>query len=139
MSKYVQVSVFGEGYHSGTEYWEGVILTKEIWEKIKDEIGDTISLGELDGKHSDVQGTIDVDFLSEDDMKEESDCENDGDDLYYEIINAMRLKGYNSPEEIIEKIDHEVNQLIEFKLIEVKMRIRKDKVEEFYRCIEQFK
>nr|WP_312985456.1 hypothetical protein [Clostridioides sp.] len=137
MEKYVLISVYGEGYHSGAEYYESVVLTRDIWERIEENMETEIYLGELDGKHSCVESEIEVDFLEEEDLKDQSDTDNDGDNLYWEIFNTMKSSGYDNVKEILEKIEKDVKALEVY--TEVKVKIRKDKLDELMNFVEIIK
>jgi len=137
MAEYVLVSAYGEGYYSGAEYCEEVILTKDIWENIEEHMEKEICLGELDGKHSCVEGTIEVNYLEDEVLGNPRNTNNDGELLYEEIYDAMEYCGYNEVEKILEKIEKDVKALEIY--TEVKVKIRKDKLDELMNFVETIK
>lgn len=90
----VNLCCFGEGYHSGATYEENIAVSKEVYEKCKDKISDLkVYLGELDGKHSCVNGEIEAQYFSEEMIPEAGFDEtyNDGDSMYQELKSVFNL------------------------------------------------
>lgn len=93
----VKIDVYGEAYYSGSVYREERWLTKDTYEKIKDEIPAEIYLGELDGKHSEVLGEVGVFDYNHEDLISLNplDLEEDGDELWEVISNLCLEVGVN--------------------------------------------
>lgn len=68
MKTFVHLKVEAEGYRSGATEQDEVFLTPDIYEAIKDELGTTMWFHELDGKYSEQEEDIQVQFLTEDDL-----------------------------------------------------------------------
>lgn len=115
----VNLCCYAEGYYSGAKYEENVVISEDFYEKIKNliETEECVSLGELDGKHSNVEGNIDVQFFNEKEIdnagfdKDNSDgsClyeylkETIGDSLSKELDdNIKEIKDYLSTRDLYE-------------------------------------
>ena len=83
----IKINVYGEGYHSGAEYNETIFLLEEDYKLLSENLQDKeIYLGELDGKHSEVMGEIDVEIISEAcQLNYDFGVSDDGDTLYWEL------------------------------------------------------
>lgn len=121
------------GYYSGAEYQEDIVILLEDYKDgiaagyINADIDDDyeISVGELDGKHSNVDGTVSVTFLSKDNlMKDLGESCKDSNYLKYELFN-----GNTSKCEELEKKFEDYYESLEH-LVEVKVSIPKSKVEQ---------
>lgn len=67
----VNLCFSAEGYYSGQVYEENVTISEEFYEKIKDKVSEMeVYISELDGKHSEVLGEIDVQPCEEKDIPE---------------------------------------------------------------------
>lgn len=89
----VNIGVYAEGYYSGSSYSENVLIKEESYEKIKADIPEEIFCGELDGKHSQVYGEVEVELYKEGDLLTYTNEDCDGDTLKYEIVDVF--KKYN--------------------------------------------
>ena len=58
--KLVNVNLYACGYYSKSEYEDNIWIKKSSYEKLKDVFPKRISCGELDGKHSEVIGGVEV-------------------------------------------------------------------------------
>lgn len=83
----VQINAYAEGYYSGQTHEENVFITKESYEKVKEDVGAIeIYVYDLDGKHSEVESDITIIELTEEELLEmDLNVENDGEDLYYKV------------------------------------------------------
>jgi hypothetical protein len=109
----VLVSVYGCGYYSDNEYEESIWLTKETFDKIVDDIPSEISLGELDGKHSQVFGDVEWEDFSEKNILHKPnpfDLVADGTSLEEKIWDVLDKNGINYSEEK-KKIYNYINSL----------------------------
>lgn len=115
----VNLCFYAEGYHSGAEYEENITVSEEFFEKIKEVVKDMeVYVYELDGKHSEVLGCIEVQYFSEEDIKEWSlsdlnKTKNDGESFYDNLCYACEdceLDQSDLDEEIkrIEKYTREI-------------------------------
>ncbi|MBD5589273.1 hypothetical protein [Clostridium botulinum] len=121
----VKLNLYGEAYYSGQEYNETIFLLEGDYLKLEQDFnGMEISLGELDGKHSEVYGEVEVEYISEEkqlDYKYNT-CD-DGECLYWELYESahdMKL------EEMIKRTNDYINNLDS--LVEVTYTIRKSQV-----------
>ena len=87
----VNLCFSAEGYYSGQVYEENVTISEESYEKIKDKVDSMevyISESDVDGKHSEVLGEIDIQKCEEKDISEwltETKCDGETfrEHLYY--------------------------------------------------------
>lgn len=56
----VFISVYVEAYYSTAEYYDSFWIKRSSYEKIKNNLSDELYCGELDGKHSEIMGNINV-------------------------------------------------------------------------------
>lgn len=102
-------------------------LAKQTWHE------KSISVGELDGKHSDVSGDVYVDLFTETDIKNQyNKPANDHTYLLDDLLYSNGHSDYDERQRIIKEIEDNVTKLVESvgEYIEVNYRIPKDKVEE---------
>lgn len=128
----IYFSLEASGYYSGAEYQEDiVILLEDYIEGIKDgsinadiDQGYEISVGELDGKHSEVFGTVYVTFFNEHDLTEYiGESSKDSNWLAYELFNDNLdkcTKLENKFSDYYEQINH---------LVEIYVNVPKNKVD----------
>lgn len=142
MKNFVEISV---GYYSDySEYCENVVISEETYEKIKDELGTECYCGELDGKHSECMGEIEIEYLDEEYLKEHKViCYDDGDYLFCQIrelvSKACNVNYYNESAEFIENEWSAANSLYKYEDVEVKLKLTKEKAYEFKKLVENFK
>lgn len=96
------INFYAEGYYSGQTYEENLRIRTEVYEKLKDEINSIkCYVGDLDGKHSEVEGDIEVEHYIEEDILHCSwDLSNDGKKLYYELKRIFDKYNLNLNEEL---------------------------------------
>ena len=157
--KIIQLNLFACAYYSGAEYSEQLFITTQDYikyfgneqdtdaetfaEYVKDRWeGEEIYVGELDGKHSEVYGTVEVDFWTLEQIKEywgENSSANDGEHMLNELIYAVETSHNESRVEIMENIKKHVNELIESidTKVTIECKVPKDKVEELKAFVEQ--
>lgn len=85
--QYVLLSFEAEGYHSGAEHNEELVIPVELWEEIKNDFDGSVRIHGLDGKHSEVSADIDVDYVSEKYLFGRTSLNQDGEkllDMVYE-------------------------------------------------------
>ena len=129
MKGLIYLNLHAEAYYSGAEYNEIIFITPEDYRKYfcKDSF-DTraeldiakdiwhekeISVGELDGKHSNVIGDVYVDFFEEQDIREQySKPSNDGNFLINEMLYSMNIVTWNEMQKIKEEIQANVDKLV---------------------------
>lgn len=102
-------------------------LAKQTWH------GKSVSVGELDGKHSEVDGDVYVDFFDEESIKNQyNKPANDGNYLFMELLYTNGFDDFKEQEKIIKEIEDNVAKLVEEIgiFVDVRYRIPKDKVEE---------
>lgn len=144
----VKLNVYAEAYYSGATYEENVVISKSLYEKIKTELDEYDSdnnenargvyVGELDGKHSEVEGDLSVEIYSEDKVADCSwDLNEDGDMLYYKVKdicdgNDLDLdKDIENVKEYLKNVDSYVEIYIRTKKSNV------DKIKEYVESLEQ--
>lgn len=109
MKQYVRLSVNAEGYYSGNTYFEEVFLPLEVWNEIKDKVDMIIYISDLDGKHSEVPATIEVEEMNEKDLVVYEPFKNEnGEELFWYIDKYIDEKYGN---EFLGKICREVENL----------------------------
>lgn len=80
------LELYGEAFYSGQSYNDSIFVKTESYELIKGKIPEKICLGELDGKHSCVYGSVCAYNYTEPDLvKMELDLDRDGDNLAEEL------------------------------------------------------
>lgn len=130
----VELSCYGYGYYSGAKYEESIVISKNFYDKIKDKVKDeTVYLGELDGKHSEVEAEIDIiSYTEEEILKEIWDFDNnDGECLYDKIGDICQSLDLDLDEEIqrVENYIKSLDTLIKMNVVVKKSN--KDKVLDF--------
>lgn len=125
------IKYFGSGQDTNTETFEEYLENK--WD------GREISVGELDGKHSEVYGNVDVDTWNEEGIAEYwEQPDNDGSYLMDTLVEEVNNLG-ESRLEIMENIKKHVNEVVENigTKVKVECRVPKDKVDELMAFVEQ--
>lgn len=111
-------------------------LAKSAWhEKV-------ICVGELDGKHSEVDGEVYVDFFDEESIKNHyNETSNDGNCLMQDLLYTNDISNYTEQRKIIKEIKDNVDKAVEEigVYIEVKYRVPREKVEELNKIVEELK
>ena len=107
----VNVNLFSEAYYSGITYEDNICIKKTSYEKLMSVFPEEISCGELDGKHSEVMGEVEVQDYSYTDeyYAKNSDITNDGDYLELSLRDLYESNGLDWVEEqkeIIEYLSH---------------------------------
>ena len=119
----VNINVYGGGYYSGSSYEESIFLLEEDYKELgKDLDGIEVHLGELDGKHSEVYGQVEVEIITEEMQKTYNfNKNNDGEELY-DLIEELSPNSKNMIErakEYIETLDS---------LIDITFTVKKSQV-----------
>lgn len=102
----VNLCCYGNGHYSGAEYEENIAISEEAYQRIKDVVEDNeykVYLGELDGKHSEVYGTIEVQPFKESELIEAGFGEgnqNDGDHFYVSLKDRVSNLGVDIDKDI---------------------------------------
>ncbi|EQC1535597.1 hypothetical protein ACY1J9_001428 [Clostridium botulinum] len=123
----VNINVYGESYYSGVEYRETIFLLEEDYIKLEQDFnGMEIGLGELDGKHSEVFGEVEVEYITEEKQLDyKYNTYNDGESLYWELYEAAYDKKIKL-EEMVSRANDYINNLDS--LVEVTHTVRKSQV-----------
>jgi len=92
----VLIQAYATGYYSGSEYSENIFITKGSYEKLKEDIDDvSVTICELDGKHSETDADVEISHYNEDQLLElDIEISDDEDSLYCnleEIFNNYNL------------------------------------------------
>lgn len=88
----VNVCLFAEGYYSEATYEENIWIKESSYEKLRDIFPTEISCGELDGKHSDVMGEVEIqdNWETDEDYAKAVVAECDGDYLELELEDLYK-------------------------------------------------
>lgn len=144
----VKLNVYAEAYYSGATYEEDVVISKNLYEKIKTELDEYdsennenasgIYVGELDGKHSEVEGDLSVEIYSEGEVGDYSwDLNEDGDNLYYKVKDICDEKNLDLDKDI-ENVKEYLKNIDSY--VEICIRTKKsnvDKIKEYAESLEQ--
>ena len=155
MKGLIYLNLHAEAYYSGAEYDETVFITPDDYRKYfckeevdEDKVYETahktwhdkeISVGELDGKHSEVMGDVYVDLYEEPDIKEQyEEPNNDGTFLIDEMLYSAGITQWDERQKVKEEIQSNVQKLIKEigVYVVVSYRIPEDKVEELNTFVE---
>lgn len=126
----VEISAYAEGYYSGQTYEERILITEESYKKLKDKIDKiTIYVSELDGKHSEVEADIDVEYLDENNL-DKIDTDYDST-LCYELLEIFDSSSMSLEKELNDINDY-LNTLDKYIVKEVRIKESQlDKLNEF--------
>lgn len=104
----VNVNLFAEAYYSGRTYEDNMWIKKTSYEKLMSVFPEEISCGELDGKHSEVMGEVEVQDYSYTDeyYANNADITNDGDYLELSLRDLYESNGLDWVEEQKEIIEY---------------------------------
>lgn len=155
MKGLIYLNLHAEAYYSGAEYDETVFITPDDYRKYfcKEEVDENkvyetvhktwhdkeISVGELDGKHSEVLGDVYVDLYEEPDIKEQyEEPNNDGTFLIDEMLYSAGITQWDERQKVKEEIQSNVQKLVKEigVYVVVSYRIPEDKVEELNTFVE---
>lgn len=154
MKGLIYLNLHAEAYYSGAEYDETVFITPDDYRKYfckevdEDKVYETahktwhdkeISVGELDGKHSEVLGDVYVDLYEEPDIKEQyEEPNNDGTFLIDEMLYSAGITQWNERQKVKEEIQNNVDKLVKEigVYVVVSYKIPEDKVEELNTFVE---
>lgn len=125
----VNLCFYAEGYYSGQEYEENVTISEEMYENIKHEIADMqVYIPDLDGKHSEVCGDIDIQPCEESEIEDwYSETKNDGESFWERLQEVCQEKGLDIVKDV-EEVEKYIKGL-DFN-VEVTLSVRKSKVDE---------
>lgn len=119
----VNLCFYAVGYYSGQTYEENVLISEEFYKKIEDRVSQMkIYISELDGKHSEVLGEIDVQPCDEKDIPEwytnpDNDGESFREELYYlcEELGLDLSLDEENVDKYIKTLDHNINVTVSIK------------------------
>lgn len=144
----VKLNVYAEAYYSGATYEEDVVISRNLYEKIREELNEYDSennenargvyVGELDGKYSETEGNLSVKIYSEDDVAGCSwDLNEDGDMLYYKIKDICDEKDLDLDKDIenVKEYLKNVDSYVEISITVKKSNV--DKIKEYAESLEQ--
>lgn len=144
----VKLNVYAEAYYSGATYEEDVVISKSLYEKIKTELDEYDSennenargvyVGELDGKHSEVEGDLSVEVYSEEEITDCSwDLNEEGDCLYYKVKDICDGKDLDLDADIksVQNYLKNVDLYVEISLTVKKSNV--DKIKEYAKSLDQ--
>ena len=95
--KLVKVCLYAEGYYSEATYEDNIWIKKSTYEKLKDKFPLKIACGELDGKHSDVYGDVEIqdEWETDEDYAKAGIAECDGEILEDELKELYEDNGFD--------------------------------------------
>lgn len=117
---YVQLSIDVEAYYSEATYYEEVFLPVDVWEEIKDGFDFTMYIGELDGKHSEVRGTIEADYVSDKYLESHVPQGDDGESLFYRVYEFLDADKYDA--HYLWGVQQEVAKLKQYETATIKFK-----------------
>lgn len=134
MEKIVLVEGSAYGNYSGAEYLESFYITEDFYNKYKDELPTNFNAGELDGKHSEVDGSIEYTVLVvEPDAKNISrELDDDGSEVYNELLyshNDDFEKSYKEAKDFIKNADLYVN---------ITFKVKKSQIDDIESLVEEY-
>ena len=131
----VNVNLFAEAYYSGITYEDNIWIKKTSYEKLISVFPEEISCGELDGKHSEVMGEVEVQDYSYTDeyYAKNADITNDGDYLELSLRDLYESNGLDWVEEQKEIIEY-LSYLDSYE--EVTVSVPHSKVEELMKFVD---
>lgn len=136
--KLVNVNLYACGYYSKSEYEDNIWIKKSSYEKLKDVFPKRISCGELDGKHSEVIGDVEVQdrWETDEEYASASISECDGDFLKYSLMDLYDENNLNWNDEQKE-IEEYFDRLDVYE--DVTIRIPLSKKEELMEFVQKLK
>jgi len=132
-SKIIRVSAYAEGYYSGATAYGELYIPYEYYIKNKEKLEElTVYVGELDGKHSEVECDVDFEELTIEDILKMENTEYEQDrnideSIFYEFCDSLDLNNEQS-----ETINNFSNMLLNLDKVlsseKVKFNLSKDTV-----------
>ena len=106
----VNVCLYAEGYYSEATYEDNIWIKKSSYEKLRDIFPTEVGCGELDGKHSDVMGEVEIQdgWHTDEEVSKAGNAKCDGNILEDELIDLYRdnnLDWKSEQKEIKEYLD----------------------------------
>ena len=97
----VNVNLYACAYYSGSKYEDNIWIKKSSYEKLKDVFPEEISCGELDGKHSEIFGDVEIQdrWETDEDYAKAGIASCDGDTLENSLIDLYNENGLDWEEE----------------------------------------
>lgn len=136
----VKLNVYAKAYYCGAVYEEDVVISKELYDKIKTELDEYdsennenangIYVGELDGKYSEVEGDLSVEVYLEDEVSDyDWNLNEDGDMLYYKVKDICDEKDFDLDEDIklVKEFLSNVDSYVEITISTRKSNVKKIK------------
>lgn len=135
----VNVNLYAEAYYSGVAYEDNIWIKKSSYEKLKDKFPTEISCGELDGKHNEVIGEVEVqDGLNTDEEYAKAGnrgrCDGDFLELSLEDLYYANNIDFDKEQEEINKFFHGLDQWVD-----VEVSVPESKVDELLKFTEKLK
>ena len=108
----IKIGVYAEGYYSGQTYSEEYFIKEESYNRLKKEIDNIdIYIGELDGKHSEIEADIEIESYTEEELlRKNIETTQDGDYLLCNLEKIYNEIGLNITKEL-NKINNYLNTL----------------------------
>ena len=131
----VNINLYAVAYYSEATYEDNIWIKKTSYEKLMSVFPEEISCGELDGKHSEVMGKVEVQDYSYTDeyYAKNADITNDGDYLELSLRDLYESNGLDWVEEQKEIIEY-LSHLALYE--EVTVSVPNSKVEELMKFVD---
>ena len=134
----VKLSLYARGCYSGVEYNEVVFMLEEDYKTLGVDLeGLEVCVGELDGKHSDMNGDVEATIIEESKQEDYNyDNMNDGIYLICKIYDIAKTKGISEEtiKEMIVRADEYIDSLDS--IVEVSYNVKKSQVKHLDRVFE---
>lgn len=129
----VKISIYAEGYYSGQTYTEEYFIKEESYNILKEKIDNTnIFIGDLDGKHSEVEATLNINEYSEEDILNNNiETERDGDSLLWKLEEIYKSIGLDIYKEI-DEVNNYLSSLDTYITFEVKVKKSQKELVEYF-------
>lgn len=134
----VKVNLYAEAFYSGTVYEDNIWIKRSSYEQLKENISPDISCGELDGKHSEVRGDVNIydREYTEKDYKREGELQCDGYYLESSLRDIYEENGLDWCAEQKEIADY-FDTLNLWK--EITVKVPRDKVRQLMEYVEKLR
>ncbi len=144
----VKINLYAEAYYSGAVYEEDLVVSKDLYDKIKDDLdkydydkygdkAEEIYVGELDGKHSEVGGCVSFEKFSESETENENwDLKGDGEQLYYTIEEICEGKNIDLESDVkdVKEYLKNIDSIVTISIMTKKSNV--EKIRKFAKSIE---
>ena len=131
----VNLCFYAEGYYSGQTYEENILISENLYEKIKDKVEEMeVCVCELDGKHSQVWGDIEAELCEEKDIpKWYKNLTDDGETFWIDLEELCQEEGLDLSADV-EEVKEYVKSLDY--CVDITVSVKKSNVEKLKKFAE---